>query len=246
MRYSTILEELSATPLFIFGVFLLLLVLMHLVLVFWMKLGEVAWKLVDYVWLFTAVLGLLAASAQSDHFLSKRYLATFERPRTETAYKLLRSTLDSYPTLCAPRHRSPVSPPDFDEMVEEQQALCKRAKEIAAKMPLKITDDFPLLEQTGYEDLNYDAKYETYYVHAVSNAAEQYRQQQRRYAEFVAAGAQSGSEEMLTVLGPLLLAFALSLRITKVSGDIRNARIKNLANQKADTQIGLSDRTMGA
>src|SRR5438128_564876 len=209
MRYDTIIEELSARPLYLFAVFLLLLLVLHLVLVFWIKLGDKAWKRMDYVWLGTAILGLLAASAQADRFLSKRYLENFERPRTETAYQLLRSTLDSYPALCAPRHRSSASPPDFDQMVEEQQALCKRAKEIAAKMPLRITGVFPPLEQTGFESLGQDAKYETWFVSEVSRTAEQYRQQQKRYAELLDAGTLSGGEEMMTILGPLLLAFAL-------------------------------------
>jgi|ERR1044071_847098 hypothetical protein len=227
MRYSTILEELSATPLFLFAVFVLLVVVFHVALIFWLKLTDETWKRLDYVWLGTAALALLGASAQADHFLSKRYLATFERPRTETAYKLLRATLDSYPGLCAPRQRSPASPPDFDQILQEQESLCKRAKEIAAKMPLKITDNFPPLEQTGYEPLGYEAKYEIYYVREVSSAAEQYRQQQKRYVDFVAAGTPSGGEEIMTALGPLLLAFALALRVTKVTADIRSARAKN-------------------
>lgn len=227
MRYNTIVEDFSARPLYILAAFLLLLLVLHLVLVFWMKLGDVAWKRVDYLWLGAAVLGLLTASAQADHFLSKRYLETFERPRTESAYQLLRRTLDSYTALCLPRQRSPASPPNFDEMVQEQQALCKSGKEIAARMPQNITEPFPPLEKTGYEPFGIEAKYETSYARSVENAAEQYQQQQKRYAEFLSAGTLSSAEETITVLGPLLLAFALALRVTKVSGDIRNARSKN-------------------
>jgi hypothetical protein len=226
MRYSTIVEEFSARPLYILAAFLVLLFVLHLVLVFWMKLGDVAWKRLDYVWLGTAVLGLLTASAQADHLLSKRYLEIFEGPRTESAYQLLRGTIDT-DQICLPRRRSAASAPNFDERNQEQQALCKRGKEIASKMPKHITEPFPPLEQTGYESLGIESKYETGYVESVDYAAERYRQQQRSYAESLSAGKLSSAEETVTILGPLLLAFALALRITKVTGDIRNARIKN-------------------
>jgi len=227
MPYSTIVEEFSARPLYILASFLLLLLVLHLVLVFWMKLGDVAWKRVDYVWLGTAVLGLLTASAQAEHFLSKRYLEIFEGPRTESAYQLLRGEIDTN-QICLPRRRSAASSAlNFDERNQEQEALCKRGKEIASKMPKYITEPFPPLEQTGYESLGIEAKYETGYVKGVEYAAEQYRQQQRSYVESLSAGKLSSAEETIIVLGPLFLAFALALRITKVTGDIRNARIKN-------------------
>jgi gamma-glutamyl AIG2-like cyclotransferase len=226
MRYNTVIEELSSRPLYIFAAFVLLLLIFHLVLLYWMKLNDQSWKRVDYVWLGLAVLGLLSASAQSEHFLSKRYLETFERPRTQTAYKLLRMTLDSYTAMCLPRQRTPASPPNFDEIVQEQQTLCRRAQEIMANMPTNITDNFPPLEKTGYEPFGINAKYEKSYVRSVAEAAEQYREQQKRYEQFVSAGNLSLPEETLTVFGPFLLAFALALRITKVTGDIRNSERK--------------------
>ena len=204
-----------------------MLLVFHLVLVYWMKLGDASWKRLDYVWLGTAVLGLLSASAQSDRFLSKRFLETFERPRTESTYTMLRMMLDGHTYLCVPRQRSSASPPNFDQIVQEQQALCKRAQEIATKMPAKISDSFPPLEKTGYEPFGIDAKFEIGYVQSVAKAAEQYREQQKRYEEFVSAGNLSTGEEIITVFGPFLLAFALALRITKVTGDIRNAKSKH-------------------
>jgi hypothetical protein len=227
MRYDTIIEELSARPLYIFAAFGLMLLVLHIVLVYWMKLDDRKWKHVDYIWLGTAVLGLLSASAQADHFLSKRYLDNLEKPRTEASYKFLRMMLDGYEVMCLPFHKTSDSPPDFDEIVREQQDLCKRGREMSAKMPVTITDNFPPLEKTGYQPFGVEIKYEKSYAQSVARAAEQYREQQKRYEQFVSAGNLSLFEKGLTVLGPLLLAFALALRITKVTGDIRNAKRVN-------------------
>ena len=58
MRYDTILEEISATPLYLFLVFVVVLAAMHLALVRRRSLSDIAWKHMDYVWLAAAALGL--------------------------------------------------------------------------------------------------------------------------------------------------------------------------------------------
>jgi hypothetical protein len=226
MRYDTILEEISATPLYLFLVFVVVLAAMHLALVRRRSLSDIAWKHMDYVWLAAAALGLFAASVQIDRTLSQRYLENTERPRIAATYSFLREQLADPAGVCMPRQRSALSPANFDEIVAEQQALCKRAKEIAAKMPTAFDRDFPPLEATGFEPVGIDSNFESGFVHGVSRAAELYRLQQLRYAELVKSSEQSTGELVLSVLGPLLISFALALRVTKVSGEIKNARAK--------------------
>jgi hypothetical protein len=227
MRYDTILEEISATPLYLLLVFIAMLVTLDLGLVRGKNLSEIAWKHVDYIWLAAAGLGLFAASAQVDHTLSQRYLQGTQIPRIAAAYSELRAQLADPAGVCMPRQRSAFSPTNFDDIVAEQQALCKRAKEIAAKMPTAFNLKFPPLEATGFEPIGIESNFETAFVQGVNRAAEQYRQQQRRYAELVMSSKQSTGELVFSVLGPLLISFALALRITKVSGEIKNARAKH-------------------
>ena len=126
MRFDSILVEISATPLYLLLLLALMLAVLHVALVVWWKLDDIAWKRVDYVWLSAAVIGVLVSSAQADRLLSERYARYVEAALTASAYRFLRQTLAN-PVLCLPHTKSADSPPDFDQMVQEQQALCKQA-----------------------------------------------------------------------------------------------------------------------
>jgi hypothetical protein len=224
MRFNSWVIELSATPLYLFIFFAALLLIFHLVLVVWLKICDVAWKRVDYYWLGATALGVFAASAQASHYLSDIYLRGFEIPRTEFAYQTLHSELQDPSGVCLPRVKTEYSPPDFDEIVKEQESICQWAKSNAAAMPSVLPTPFPLLENLGYKPFSGPAKYEADLIRRIGDFAQQYRDQQKRYAEFSASLTRSDLEDSLTVLGPLLLASALALRITKVSGEIAVAR----------------------
>lgn len=66
-------------------------------------------------------------------------------------------------------------------------------------------------------------------MRTIESMASTYSQQQRRHAAFVEGSKRSENELVYVVLSPLLIAFALALRITKVSGEIANARRKAAA-----------------
>lgn len=223
----SILIELSTTPIYLFALFVVLTGVFHAVFVFWLKLDDLAWKKIDYIWLGAATLGILVSSSQADRLASRLHLENLEAPLTETAYKFLRSYLADPPSICRPRFRSEFSPLDFDQIVQEQQSLCKQSKEIAATMPAQPPIPFPLLDKIGFASFGQDAKYEVWFVLEVNRLAEEYRHLQRQYAAFSESAQRMPiAEKLFTVMGPLLLAFALALRITKVTGELTNAQTK--------------------
>ena len=231
MRFDSWLVEVSATPSYLLLVFLLLLAALHAVLVWWKPLDDVAWKKVDYIWLGAAALGLLAASAQADRFMSKALLENVEIPQTTRTYGYLRSHLASAGNpesfLCITRTRSPLSPDDFDRIVQAQQELCAWSREVSSKMHPDVRLPFPTLEETGYIPVSEKhAKYESWYIAETRKLAEAYGLQRERYIERRKSSERSISEELLSIIGPLVLAFALALRITKVSGELKNAKKK--------------------
>ena len=227
MRFDSWLIEISATPAYLLIFFLFLIFLLDIILVRFFKLDDISWKKVDYIWLSATALGLIASSSQANHFLSKIYLEV-ESPPTAFAYRSLRSHLENGGGVCSPRIKSPFSPQDFELIVKEQQFLCKKTREMAAKMPKDITPPFPLLEKTGFLPMDESIKYETYYVNEINQLAQEYRVHQERYTQFKASLKESDSENIFKVIGPLILSFALALRITKVSGELTNAKRKLL------------------
>jgi hypothetical protein len=226
MRFDSLLVELSATPLYLLLIFLAFLLLFHVLLVWAWPLGDIAWKKVDYVWLGAAAFGVLAASAQAGREISRSYVDGVEGSRTATAYLTLRSLLDGNFGNCIPRTRAESSPADFDQIVEEQRALCAWSRDMVASMPGTLPLPYPPLEQTGFVSFGRPVRYDKEFAKAIDTSAHAYRQQQARYARLLEDARRSESEWVWNVLGPLLIALALALRITKVTGEVRNARHK--------------------
>jgi hypothetical protein len=119
-----------------------------------------------------------------------------------------------------------MSPRDFDEIVQEQQTLCAEARAMTKAMPKSLAPPFPPLETTGFVSFSLQPRFETSFVSGVNSSADNYRTHQKTYAEFARSAAKAESDDALTIFGPLVLCFALALRITKVTGELVNARSK--------------------
>jgi hypothetical protein len=226
MRYSTLVEELSATPAYLAIFFVFLLILMHVTLVYWRPLSSRSWKRVDYIWLAAATLGLIGSSREAEHFLSGRYAEHSQGPATWSAYHQLRGALINPAGVCGTYTKGPNSPSDFDAIVREARGLCAKSNEIAKRMPTDFDTDLPPLADTGFERFGMNAQYQMQFIAEINQAADFYEREQRRYAMYRATSMPNKTENLMKVLGPLLLAFALALRITKVTGEVRNSHNK--------------------
>lgn len=240
MIFNTLLENLSANPWLLFMAFSSFLLSMHLVLVSWLKLGDLAWKRVDYVWLAATGLGVFVLSAEAGRQLSVRYLVG-ERFAAQADYDVLRQSLDRPAGVCMPRVRSEFSPANFDEVVREQKILCRRAQALFERLPA-APENFPVLDDSTLAGLSLGIRHETLFVDELSRHLVHYQNSLRQYKIFAAKNRVSEEEFLYVVLGPLLLAFALALRITKVTGEIFNAK------QRVETQppVGPSSQDFSA
>lgn len=242
MRFESWLLEVSGTPLYLLLLFLFFLLAMHVTLVWTTRLSDRTWKKIDYVWLSAAVLGLVASSGEAGRFLSQSYLENLEAPKTAASYRYLRSQIErgagSDGFLCMGRARSAMSPPDFDRIVEAQQDLCSWSKDTLTKMHSTVEPPFAALEETGYVPIPVTHKrYEPWYIAEVQKLAEDYRTNRNSYNERAIAAQMSLFDQLLTVLGPIVIAFALALRLTKVSGELANEKLKR-AGEAQNAQQG--------
>ena len=233
MRYDNLLAEVATSPGYVVLIFCVLWTIFYVVLVKLNTFDDLFWKRVDYVWLAAAAIGLITSSAQVNRALAQSYVEGGESARVVATYGFLRNFLNGPFWVCLPRNRTEFSPPDFDEIVREQQTLCRQAKEVAARMPRDLPSDFPTLESMGYQRIGVMAKYEAGFGKMLDDWAQQYQEQRAKYMNLVAASKQSGWELFMGLLGPLLLAFALALRITKVAGEVKNAKARLAANRVA-------------
>ncbi len=232
MKYDSFLVELSTNPLYLFLFFLFVLSLLHIVLIFLMKVDDVGWKKIDYIWLSATGLGLLAASAQADTFLSRVYLENSITPSTKQQYQMLRFGITEVASkgvfACRTFTRSVASPDDFDKTVEEYRKLCEQVKVLNNTLPSKVSSPFPSLQELGYKQLEGDRNYVAWELEQLESYAQNYHDAQSRWSEFYDSSQKSGWETFFTILGPLLLSLALALRITKVSGELSNSNGKKI------------------
>lgn len=231
MRFSSVLIELAATPAYLLAIFCLLTFVFHLAFVWVWPIGDLAWKRIDYVWLGAATLGLMGASGHADRYISGELAANLEEPRTARAYRDIRFIIEkaAEPTssICSERTRSEFSPPYYDEIVREQQRQCSYFRVLADAIPDEVAAPFPTLDVLGFTDYAGSTDHESWYIAQTRKSAKEYEAQRELYVQRKRSAEVSDFEASITLLGPVLLCFALALRITKVSGEVRNAKRKS-------------------
>lgn len=220
-----------ALPLFaetkwVVGVFALSLGLFHWLLVYHFKLSKAAWKKVDYFWLGVGALGLVGAVEVPRNVASDNLL-TLAESRMNGALQQLHSTeqFGTSGAICRTFIRSPVSPPEpeFSKSQKEYDAACSWFKQVLPMLPTKLEElSEPLV-------MNRLPTMPTVSDQALTWSFQQFRREVLNVNQHLATILQlhenkkrSLFEEMLRLLGPILLAVAIALRITKVTGELRH------------------------
>lgn len=207
--------------------FAFFLVAFDIILVRRMKLGKVAWKRIEYLWLAFAALGLLAGVAQVRVITANAQVAMFQ-DRAASAFSSVRSLaqlLSSSPgTVCGTFIRSEFSPPRdaFDAIQKDYDRACEWfkaiVKAIPSEQPAPLTPINPSslprrpeASAAGLVDM----------IGGFFTQLGYYNRQAEILDDLLRKTRRTGVEDSLVYLGPFLLAIALALRITKVTGEIR-------------------------
>lgn len=210
----------------VFAVFVASLVAFDLILVRWLKLGKTAWKRVDYIWLGVGVLGILGSVEVPRTIVSHNLLAQAEFGMIWSASNLrITAGFGTSPAICRTFVRSEFSPPEpeFSDSQREYDAVCSWFKSVAKvlpKEPANVTAPIAM-ESFGPIPATSDSQLR-WAVAEFENAVRGANQQLAEIERLRAIGAQTEFESVLRILGPLLLTIAVALRITKVTGELKN------------------------
>jgi hypothetical protein len=206
----------------VFGVFAFLLILFDLTLVRWARLSSSSWKIVDYIWLGFAALGLFSAAAQVRALAATNQISMFQQRAAVGSSHLrgLVTLLESRPgPLCRtfPRSLEGVQQ-EYDQACEWFDHLGSAILRELPMPPKPISAaSLPSRPDASIDDLNV-------IIDGFYRQLESYNQDVEALLAVYNATQRSDFEDQLIYLGPFLLALALALRISKVTGEIKLAR----------------------
>ena len=207
--------------------FVVLLLVFDILLVRWKPLGKVAWKRVDYIWLGFAALGLLGSVAEVRMASASAQVAMYE-VRVVAAFRAVQSLVNldaSTPgAICRTFIRSAFSPPpdEFQRVQNEYNVACDWVKSVHAIVAELSPSPPQRLDSTRWPPRPQVS--DGALLDMFRGLDRQMEYWSRSFDSFEAVRAKSratAAEETIMFLGPFLLAVALALRITKVTGEIR-------------------------
>ena len=216
-----VLPAITST-LWILATFLIALAAFHLLLVRWMPLDKLAWKKVDYVWLPLALLGVIGGVGSVRQEIASGMASTAES-RLQFAAREIEDRLafGRGPAICRTFVRSEYSPPpeEFDRIQRAFDEECKWFR--AASERLQGTP-FSKQEILRLEDFGTPPSGgDKWAASSLQDALRRYNETVTKAKELSDAKRRSEIEFLLAIVGPFLLAIALALRITKVTGEIK-------------------------
>jgi hypothetical protein len=198
----------------------------HAVLVFARPLGRVGWKVVDYVWLLFGLLGAFSGVQAVRQEIAAGLLPEAEEAeRADAAAILERITLGASPAVC--RTLEPFEKAPADEETARRQRefdqVCEWFRSAKRRVERGLPAERPLTpESLGGGPVPPAPEFSI--VASLEEAVARYNRAQATVERLSREADQSDFEATMTALAPFLIAIALALRITKVTGELRLER----------------------
>ena len=213
----------------VIGVFIGALILCHMLLIFIYPQSAIYWKRVDYVWLLMACIGLVSSVGAGKEVILKNAIGTEIKRLNNARDHFLYVTKDEAASLVCfkvNRNEATQTELEFKKYQEEFDAQCSWFKVVESYLNV-------LLQEQPSEEFHYS----TSYPHGGEQAAyKQYLVAEKIYNDEVHSvrqlngmSAMTPLEERAKLFGPIVLALALALRITKVTADVEEEKKKHRA-----------------
>ena len=204
------------------------LVLCHTLFIRFFPLGAIAWKRIDYVWLAMAFVGLVSAVGAGKELLTRNML-NMETERLESARDHVEAQAQHGPSRLVCRdvvHEERYqSKADFERLQRELKAQCSWFRTVLL-----------YFQANGQQDFHYAKPYpsggeqEAYRI--FSQDLKGYNEEVREVQNLRMMAKMTELEISAKLLGPLVLALALALRMTKVTAEIIAEKQKNRSDTK--------------
>lgn len=210
-------------------VFVTSLAVFHILFLLLFPLSSIGWKKIDYIWLTMSLLGLIGAVGAGRAFIAKNMLE-YSKSRIEASFHFmeLRAEFGTSNAICRKFIQNDYSPPqeEMRRIQKEYDNQCAWFKKVRSKLLTYDLTKLELIEPIAYfgeppRGGNEWAK--NSFFESVNN----FNSTVRAIAKLRSSTELTDFELTLKFLGPFLIAAALALRITKVTGEIHNERKNN-------------------
>jgi hypothetical protein len=206
-----------------FGLLFVSVLFLHWALVYQWPLGKTAWKRVDYIWVSFAIFGVMGGISESRQMLARGTL-TWANTRLTSVFEQLRSEsriMSGTSGFCRSFNRTEMSPPpgEMERLEREYGQACKWIKELSSGIPTSPTEkiDTRYIEsapQISTPELSQ-------WTRGIIDRAATFNYLLDRRASLMEKSSRTSVEQLIVLFASILLIFALALRLTKVTGEIR-------------------------
>jgi hypothetical protein len=237
MRDSTLVVPWFADHSYVICLFLVACVCFHFLLVKIYRLSSIAWKRVDYIWLTMAFIGI-SVNVEKNHIEISKNLYDQEVVHANAEYEEIIHAVDFgrfSGVYCRTFVQGSASPPpaEFAKIQHEHDEQCTWFKKFGKALELRPKNhdlSIDLVQIVGKppdSEGKDDYKYILYSISNYNDAVADLQQLKNEEKN-------TNLEEVLRFLGPIFLALALALRMTKVTGEIaiEVAKTKGIAPSK--------------
>lgn len=207
--------------------FLIILGVLHLCLIWLWPLGKDAWKRVDYIWLTCALLGVFAGVGLVRQEAAQGLLS-LGNSRLDSAAQFLEMDASggTGPAVCRTLVRTEFSPPpekmaidqrQYDEQCDWFTSASERLDStvFARRQVLDFETEFGIPPPDGPQ----------WAIEQLRNSMERYNSVVKQVQKLEVQASRTIFDQLIAFLGPYLLAFAIALRMTKVTGELRKNEI---------------------
>ena len=212
-----------ASPLIMGAILLAALILFHVFLV-WigpLALSQRAWKKVDYIWLGVAAIGVIGTAGSIRREIAKNFTSEAEA-HAQTTYRFARYQIQqlSEGAVCRLFVRSQFSPPNLEQVQAEYDRVCAFGKDAIAKIPTQMPGEIAFPDFGPWPDVKNEMLKQMFSED--QRRIDEYKDERQKLEEIRRDAQYSSLDSSVLFLSPLLIAIALALRITKVTGELRN------------------------